>query len=162
MERCFLLKINEIGVIVSCYDIFVVIMVILVSYYGYYYKLKWFGIGVFILGIGCFLFVFLYIFVGWYELGFSVINFCFMDFFLLNLICRSLVWYYIFVFVFVEFFIGIGVIFVYILGIVFIDENVCCIMLGLFFGIMYVVVMFGFVVGFLFGGEFFRIYVDIK
>lgn len=161
LERCFFLKINEVGVIVSCYDIVVVIMVVFVSYYGYYYKLKWLGIGVFILGIGCFLFVFFYILVGRYELGFSCINVCFFDFNVIDVVCKSFVWFYIFVFVIVEFFIGVGVIFVYILGLLYIDENVWYLIFGLFFGIMYVVVILGFVIGFLLGGEFFDIYVDI-
>lgn len=162
LERRFSLKTNEIGVIVSCYDISAAIMAILVSYYGHHHKPKWLGIGAFILGIGCFLFALPHVLVGRYEPGSSATNLCSTDSLPSNLICRSSVWYHIFVFVLAEFFIGIGATPVYILGTAFIDENVRRTTSGLFLGIMYAVATFGPAVGFLLGGEFLRIYVDIK
>lgn len=162
LERRFSLKTNEVGVIVSCYDISAAIMAILVSYYGHHHKPKWLGIGAFILGIGCLLFALPHVLVGQYEPGSSATNLCSLDTLPTNLICRSSVWYHIFVFVVAEFFIGVGATPVYILGTAFIDENVRHTTSGMFLGIMYAVATFGPAVGFLLGGEFLKIYVDIQ
>ncbi|KAL9961463.1 hypothetical protein ACROYT_G030405 [Oculina patagonica] len=162
LERRFSLKTNEVGVIVSCYDISAAIMAILVSYYGHHHKPKWLGIGAFILGIGCFLFALPHVLVGRYEPGSSATNLCSVDSLPTNLICRSSVWYHIFVFVLAEFFIGVGATPVYILGTAFIDENVRHSTSGIFLGIMYAVATLGPAVGFLLGGAFLNIYVDIQ
>lgn len=162
LERRFSLKTNELGIVVSCYDIAAAIMAVLVSYYGHHHKPKWLGVGAFILGIGCFLFALPHILVGRYEPGSSATNLCSIDSLPTNLVCRSSVWYHIFVFVLAEFFIGVGATPVYILGTAYIDENVRHSTSGMFLGIMYAIATFGPAVGFLLGGEFLKIYVDIQ
>lgn len=162
LERRFSLKTNEVGLIVSCYDISAAIMAVVVSYYGHHHKPKWLGIGAFILGIGCLLFALPHLLVGRYEPGSSTTNLCSSDSFPTNLICKSAVWYHIFVFVLAEVFIGVGATPVYILGTAFIDENVRHSTSGIFLGIMYAVATFGPAIGFLLGGEFLNIYVDIQ
>ena len=146
----------------SCYDISAAIMAVVVSYYGHHHKPKWLGIGAFILGIGCFLFALPHVLVGRYEPGSSITNLCSSDSFPTNLVCKSAIWYHIFVFVLAEFFIGVGATPVYILGTAFIDENVRRSTSGIFLGIMYAVATFGPAIGFLLGGEFLNIYVDIQ
>lgn len=162
LERRFSLKTNEVGIIVSCYDISAAIMAVVVSYYGHHHKPKWLGIGAFILGIGCFLFALPHVLVGRYEPGSSITNLCSSDSFPANVVCKSAIWYHIFVFVLAEFLIGVGATPVYILGTAFIDENVRHSTSGMFLGIMYAVATFGPAIGFLLGGEFLNIYVDIQ
>lgn len=162
LERRFSLKTNEVGIIISCYDISAAIMAVLVSYYGHHHKPKWLGIGAFILGIGCFLFALPHVLVGRYEPGSSATNLCSEDALPTSSICRSSVWYHIFVFVLAEFFIGVGATPVYILGTAYIDENVRHSTSGMFLGIMYAVATLGPAIGFLLGGEFLKIYVDIN
>jgi len=162
LEKRFSLRTSEAGIIVSCYDISAAIMAIVVSYYGHHHKPKWLGIGAFILGIGCFLFALPHVLVGRYEPGSSATNLCSSDAFPTNLVCRSSVWYHIFVFVLAEFFIGVGATPVYILGTAFIDENTRHSTSGIFLGIMYAIATLGPALGFLLGGEFLKIYVDIQ
>lgn len=162
LEKRFSLRTNQVGVIVSCYDISAAIMAIVVSYYGHHHKPKWLGIGAFILGIGCFVFALPHLLVGKYEPGSSATNLCRSDAFPENLVCRSAVWYHIFFFVLAEFLIGIGATPVYILGTSFIDENVRRSTSGIFLGIMYAIATLGPAIGFLLGGQFLDIYVDIQ
>ena len=162
LEKRFSLRTNQVGVIVSCYDISAAIMAIVVSYYGHHHKPKWLGIGAFILGIGCFVFALPHLLVGKYEPGSSATNLCTSDAFPENLVCRSAVWYHIFFFVLAEFLIGIGATPVYILGTSFIDENVRRSTSGIFLGIMYAIATLGPAIGFLLGGQFLDIYVDIQ
>lgn len=161
LEKRFSLKTNEVGIIFSCYDISAAIMAIVVSYYGHHHKPKWLGIGAFILGIGCFLFALPHLLVGRYQPGSSASNLCTSDVFPASLVCRSSVWYHIFFFVLAEVLIGVGATPVYLLGTSFIDENVRHSTSGMFLGIMYAVATFGPAIGFLLGGEFLNIYVDI-
>jgi len=161
LEKRFSLKTNEVGIIVSCYDISAAIMAIVVSYYGHHHKPKWLGIGAFILGIGCFLFALPHLLVGRYQPGSSASNLCTSDVFPASLVCRSSVWYHIFFFVLAEVLIGVGATPVYLLGTSFIDENVRHSTSGMFLGIMYAVATFGPAIGYLLGGEFLKIYVDI-
>lgn len=162
LERRFSLKTNEVGAIVSCYDIAAAIMAVFVSYYGHHHKPKWLGIGAFILGIGCLLFALPHILVGRYEPGSSRTNVCSSDSNATDVVCKSSVWFHILAFVIAEFFIGVGATPVYILGPSYIDENVRHSTSGLFLGIMYAVATLGPAIGFLLGGEFLDIYVDIQ
>ena len=162
IERRFFLKTNEVGAIVSCYDISAAIMAIVVSYYGHHHKPKWLGIGAFILGIGCLVFALPHLLAGKYEPGSSGDNLCSDTVLPASVECRSSLWYHIFVFVIAEFLIGIGATPVYILGTAYIDENVRHSTSGIFLGIMYAVATLGPALGFLLGGEFLKMYVDLK
>ena len=162
LERRFSLKTNEVGAIVSCYDIAAAVMAVVVSYYGHHHKPKWLGMGAFILGIGCFLFALPHVLVGSYEPGSSGTNLCTPTADLTDSGCKSSIWYHILAFVIAEFFIGVGATPVYILGPSYIDENVRHSTSGLFLGIMYAVASLGPAIGFLLGGEFLNIYVDIN
>ncbi|XP_067030359.1 solute carrier organic anion transporter family member 4A1-like [Acropora muricata] len=162
LERRFSLKTNEVGAIVSCYDIAAAVMAVVVSYYGHHHKPKWLGMGAFILGIGCFLFALPHVLVGSYEPGSSGTNFCTPKADPTDSGCKSSIWYHILAFVIAEFFIGVGATPVYILGPSYIDENVRHSTSGLFLGIMYAVASLGPAIGFLLGGEFLNIYVDIN
>ncbi|EDO36636.1 predicted protein, partial [Nematostella vectensis] len=165
LEKRFYLKTSEVGAITACYDIAAALMAIVVSYYGHHHKPKWLGSGALILGIGCFLFALPHLLVGDYEPGTSVSDFCDRSpnpSALSSVKCQSSIWYHILVFVIAEFFIGFGATPVYILGTAFIDENVRHATSGLFLGIMYAVAAFGPAVGYLLGGQFLNIYVDIE
>lgn len=167
LEKRFSLKTSEVGAINACYDIAAATMAIVVSYYGHHHKPKWLGRGAVILGIGCLLFAVPHLLIGKYEPGTGSSNLCTSasptdSNSQSEVKCRSAVWYIVLVFVIAEFFIGVGATPVYILGTAYIDENVRRTTSGLFLGIMYAVATFGPAIGFLLGGEFLKIYVDLE
>ena len=163
LEKRFSLKTSEVGAVNACYDIASATMAVIVSYYGHHHKPKWLGGGAAILGIGCLLFALPQLLVGKYEPGSRASNLCTPSELLSSSgNCQSAVWWHILVFVIAEFFIGVGATPVYILGTAYIDENVRHTTSGLFLGIMYAIATFGPAIGYLLGGEFLKIFVDIE
>lgn len=169
IEKRFYLKSKEVGTVTACYDIAAACMAIIVSYYGHSHKPKWLGVGAAIFGIGCFCFALPHLLVGRYKVGMrETSDFCFQngtgansDLWNHKMSCKDAAWYNIFVFVIAEFFIGFGATPVYILGTAYIDENVRHATSGMYLGIMYAVATFGPAIGYLLGGQFLNIYVDV-
>ena len=170
IEKRFYLKSKEVGALTACYDIAAACMAIVVSYYGHSHKPKWLGIGAAVFGIGCFCFALPHLLVGRYDAGMrETSEFCFQnttgvnaDLWIHKISCKHAAWYNILVFVLAECFIGFGATPVYILGTAYIDENVRHSTSGMYLGVMYAVATFGPAIGYLLGGQFLNIYVDIK
>lgn len=72
-----------------------------------------------------------------------------------------IVWKYMLVFVGVKFFLGVGIIFLFIFGLVYIDENVNLKVVFMYFGVWFIVIFFGFGIGYVVGGFFFNVWVDL-
>lgn len=169
LEKRFFLKTSQVGAIASCYDIAAAVMAIFVSYYGHYHKPKWLGCGAVILSIGCFLFALPHVLVGKYIPSGNEKDLCVTsDINSTSTLapqpptCHSSVWYIIVTFVVAEFFIGVGATPVYILGPSYIDENVRHTTSGVFLGTMYAVATIGPALGYLLGGKFLEIFVDLE
>lgn len=167
LEKRFYLKTSQVGAITSCYDIAAALMAIVVSYYGHHHKPKWLGGGAVILSIGCFLFALPHLLVGDYFPGSNGDDLCNTNATtsttMTNTVkCQSSLWYIILTFIIAEFFIGVGATPVYVLGPAYIDENVRHTTSGMFLGIMYAVATIGPAIGYLLGGKFLQIFVDLK
>ncbi|XP_028515335.1 solute carrier organic anion transporter family member 4A1-like, partial [Exaiptasia diaphana] len=166
LEKRFFLKTSQVGAISSCYDIAAALMAIIVSYYGHYHKPKWLGWGAVILSIGCFLFALPHVLVGKYIPSGNEKDLCIAN--ATSTLspqpptCHSSSWYIIITFVIAEFFIGVGATPVYILGPSYIDENVKHTTSGVFLGTMYAIATIGPALGYLLGGKFLEIFVDLE
>lgn len=169
IEKRYFLKSSEVGGIFSCYDIGSTVATLLVSYAGHSHKPKWLGCGSIILGIGCLMFAFPHVTVGYYEpiVGQNK-HLCFDNQTSQNATtlnseeCRNSRWYHIFVFVIGQLLIGAGASPVYNLGCAYIDENVTRKNSGVYLGIFYAIATLGPGVGFLLGGYFLSIYIDLS
>ena len=169
IEKRFFLKSKEVGALTACYDVAAACMAIVVSYYGHSHKPRWLGFGAAILGIGCFCFALPHLLVGNYAVGMrETSDLCFQnttginaDLWIHKITCKSAAWYNIFVFVIAECLIGFGATPVYILGTAYIDENVPHTTSGMYLGIMYAIATTGPAIGYLLGGQFLTIYVDV-
>lgn len=166
LEKRFYLKTSQVGAITSCYDVAAALMAILVSYYGHHHKPKWLGWGAVILSIGCFLFALPHLLVGDYIPSGSENDVCIANATMSSRSnstgCQSSVWYIIVTFIIAELCIGIGATPVYILGPSYIDENVRHTTSGVFLGTMYSIATIGPALGYLAGGQFLKIFVDLK
>lgn len=71
-----------------------------------------------------------------------------------------IVWKYMFVFIGVKFLLGVGIMFLFIFGLVYIDENVNFKVVFMYFGVWFMVMFFGFGIGYVVGGLFLNVWVD--
>ena len=168
LEKRYYLRSSQVGSIFSCYDIGNTIATLLVSYVGHSHKSKWLGAASTILGLGCLVFALPQLIVGSYEPTISQSSdLCHFNETLRNATsssesCKGSQWYHMFVFVLGQLLIGAGASPVYNLGCAYLDENVTRKNSGLYLGIFYAVATLGPGVGFLLGGFFLSIYIDIN
>ena len=168
IEKRYYLRSSEVGSIFSCYDIGNTLVTLLVSYVGHSHKSKWLGSGSIVLGLGCLVFALPQLLVDDYEpriAGSS--DLCHLNETLRNSTsssenCRSSEWYHLMVFVLGQLLIGAGASPVYNLGSAHLDESVTRKNSGLYLGIYYAVATLGPGLGFLLGGLFLSVYIDIK
>lgn len=166
LEKRFYLKSFQVGGIITCYEVSAVLLTLMVSYYGHVHKAKWLGSGAIALGIGCLVFAM----PQWLSDKYVPIVAQASDLCLREMsrnitsteqVCKTSEWYYILVFVLGQLLIGAGASPVYSLCTAFIDENVSRKNSGICLAIFYTVSGLGPAFGFLFGGLFLTIYVDI-
>ncbi|XP_028405816.1 solute carrier organic anion transporter family member 4C1-like [Dendronephthya gigantea] len=167
IEKRYYLRSSQVGSIFSCYDIGNTLVTLLVSYVGHSHKSKWLGAGSVVLGLGCLLFSLPQLIVGDYEPTIAkTSDLCRYNETLRNAThsldnCRKSQWYHMFVFVLGQLLIGAGASPVYNLGSAYLDENVTRRNSGMYLGVFYAVATLGPGIGFLFGGYFLTIYIDI-
>jgi MFS family permease len=169
IEKRYYLRSSEVGSVFSCYDIGSTIVTLLVSYAGHSHKSKWLGSGALVLGLGCLVFALPQLLVGEYEpIIAQATDLCYSNETLrnttntLNTDCRGSKWYHMMVFVLGQLLIGAGASPVYNLGSAYLDENVTRKNSGIYLGIFYAVATLGPGLGFILGGYFLSIYIDIK
>ena len=167
IEKRYYLRSSQVGSIFSCYDIGNTIVTLIVSYVGHSHKSKWLGAGSVVLGIGCLVFALPQLLVGRYEPMIAEAgDLCHLNETLRNSTnssdnCRASEWFHMMVFVVGQLLIGAGASPVYNLGSAYLDENVTRRNSGVYLAIYYAVATLGPGIGFLLGGYFLSIYIDI-
>ena len=168
LERRFYLKSFQVGGIITCYEVSAVVLTLIVSYYGHVHKAKWLGSGAIALGIGCFVFAMPQWLSGKHTPNVARTSGLCLGEITLNTttpadqICKTTEWYYILIFVLGQLLIGAGASPVYTLCAAFIDENVSRKNSGICLAVFYTVSGLGPALGFVLGGYFLTIYVDIE
>lgn len=168
IEKRYFLRSSQVGSIFSCYDIGSTIATLVVSYVGNSHKPKWLGCGAVVLGFGCLVFALPQLIIGSYEPTLAQhSDLCHLNETLRNTTntietCRSSEWYHMLVFVFGQLLIGAGASPIYNLGCAYLDESVSRKNSGVYLGVYYAVATLGPGIGFLLGGFFLSIYIDIK
>ena len=168
IEKRYYLPSREVGSIYSCYDISSTVATLVVSYIGHSHKSKWLGAGAVVLGFGCLVFSLPQLIVGEYEPMIALsTDLCDSNQTLIDSEdslgnCRNSVWYNTMVFVLGQLMIGAGASPIYNLGSAYLDENVTRKNSGVYLGIYYAFATLGPGIGFLLGGYFLSIYIDIN
>ena len=174
LEKRFFLKSSQAGTVFSCFDIGNLILTFFVSYFGYQHKPKWLGTGALVFALGCFVFALPQFVADKYKpvvttstdvcLGNSTNlysnstpSFKGQD----SLSCRESKWYYLLLLVAGQLIIGAGSSPLFNLGPSYLEENVSHKNSGLAIGLYFSVAALGSGTGFILGGYFLAIYVDI-
>ena len=168
LEKRFYLRSFQVGVILTCYEVSAILLTLVVSYYGHVHKAKWLGSGAIALGIGCLLFAAPQWLSGTYSPIVAQTNGLCQEISYNNQttaadeLCKNSEWYYICIFVLGQLLIGAGASPIYNLCTAYIDENVSRKNSGIYLAVFYAVSATGPALGFLLGGYFLTIYVDIE
>lgn len=162
LEKRYELSSTETGLIASFYDIATVLCLIPVSYFGGLgCKPRYIGIGVFIMGVGSFIFALPQFVSGIYQPlddgdiicnGTTTVSSCDQNSGLSD---------YKYVFFLAQILLGIGASPLYTLGITYLDDNLSVRSSALYIGIYSALVVFGPAIGYLAGGAFLELYVDV-
>ncbi|KAJ8321940.1 hypothetical protein KUTeg_000411 [Tegillarca granosa] len=162
LEKRYELSSTETGLIASFYDIATVLCLIPVSYFGGLgCKPRYIGIGVFFMGVGSFIFALPQFVSGIYQPlddgdiicnGTTTVSSCDQNSGLSD---------YKYVFFLAQILLGIGASPLYTLGITYLDDNLSVRSSALYIGIYSALVVFGPAIGYLAGGAFLELYVDI-
>ncbi|XP_028405817.1 solute carrier organic anion transporter family member 4C1-like [Dendronephthya gigantea] len=168
LEKQFYLRSFQVGGILTCYEVSSVVLALIVSYYGHVHKAKWLGFGAIALGFGCLVFAM----PQWLSDRYSPTISQRSDLCQVNSTedagalteekCRSVEWYYIFIFILGQLLIGAGASPIYNLAISYVDENVSRKNSGMYLAILYAISAVGPALGFLLAGYFLTIWVDIE
>ena len=172
LEKRFYLRSFQVGGILTCYEVSSILLTLTVSYYGHVHKAKWLGFGAIALGIGCLLFATPQWLSGKYApiVGqtsdlcqeISANNQTSNQTASSHKMCKNSDWYYILIFVLGQLLIGAGASPIYNLCAAYLDENVSRKNSGIYLAVFYAVSATGPALGFLLGGYFLTIYVDIE
>lgn len=169
IERRYDLSSTESGTIASCYDIASVLCLIPISYFGGLgRKPRYLGIGVLVIGIGSFVFSLPHFLSGEYNYV-STRNVCSGT--SANgsnaLVCTAetsitRLSQYKYMFFFGQLLHGAGASPLYTLGVTYLDENLSVRTSPVYIGIFYTMAIIGPAFGYLLGGKFLDLYVDIN
>ena len=166
LERRFYLRSFQVGGIITCYEVSATVLALLVSYYGHLHKSKWLGVGATVLGLGCVVFALPHFLSGEYEpvVG-EISELCHHNASTKDAAddpCRHSAWYNIFIFVLGQLLIGAGASPIYNLCAAYLDENVSRKSSGVYLAVFFTAGTLGPGLGFILGGYFLTIYVDIE
>lgn len=169
IEKRFFLRSSQVGGVFACYDIGNTIFTIVVSYFCHSHKPRWLGVGSLVLGLGSLVFALPQLLAGSYEpVTAQMSDLCAANGSFPNATsgvedaCRSSRWFHLLVFVLGQLLIGAGASPIYNIGSAYLDENVTRKNSGVYLGIYYAVATLGPGIGFLLGGYFLSVYVDIS
>ena len=168
LEKRFYLRSFQVGGILTCYEVSAIVLTLIVSYYGHVHKAKWLGSGAIALGIGCLIFAMPQWLTGKYiPIVAQTSDLCLQKSSNNHTtpsdqICKTSEWFYIFIFVLGQLLIGVGASPIYNLCAAYIDENVSRTNSGIYLAVFYAVSGLGPGLGFVLGGYFLTIYVDIQ
>ena len=174
LEKRYFLRSSQVGGIYASYEVTGIIVALVISYFGHSHKPRWLGVSSLFLGFGCLTFALPQLLTGRYEpviaqdtdlcqshnLSASLNGSASAN--AVGEACKKSRWYHLMVFVIAELLIGAGAAPIYNLGLAYLDENVSRKNSGLYLGVFYAVSTLGPGLGFLLGGYFLSIYVDIS
>lgn len=170
IEKRFFLRSSQIGTIFAFYEVGCIIFTALVSYFGHNHKSKWLGLGSLVLGLGCLTFALPQLLADPYE---PVVtrssDLCAngtspnatLEGPRRGTVCKDLEWSNVFALVLGQLVIGAGASPIFNLGAKYVEENTSRRNSGVFLGIFYSFATCGTGVGFLIGGYFLAVYVDV-
>ncbi|XP_019622912.1 PREDICTED: solute carrier organic anion transporter family member 4A1-like [Branchiostoma belcheri] len=166
IEKRFQLSSRNAGIAAACYDIAYVALALFVTYHAGQgnSKPKWLAFGSFALGTGAMLFSVPHFASGPYVYGSGTTDTCDPGGNSTTTGCTtggSTLSYYLGVFILAQLFHGFGATPLYTVGTAYLDENVEEVNSGLYIGIFYAAATIGPAVGYLVGGQFLDIFVDI-
>ncbi|XP_041361759.1 solute carrier organic anion transporter family member 4A1-like [Gigantopelta aegis] len=165
LERRFEISSTESGIIASCYDIGFVLFAVPISYFGGHgIKPRYLSCGMFFLGLGSFLFALPHFTTGQYLPSSGLDNTCLPG---VNRTdqcganSESGLSQYKYVFYLSQILNGLGAAPLYTLGVTYLEENLPLRSTSFYVGIFYTFAIAGSAVGYLIGGQFLQLYVDI-
>ncbi|KAK3594365.1 hypothetical protein CHS0354_014072 [Potamilus streckersoni] len=169
IEKRYDLSSTESGTVASCYDIASALLLIPVSYFGGLgCKPRYLGIGVFVMGIGSFVFALPQFTTGLYEVNDSSLRLkCTSEVNGTSSECDTskathIVSDYKYVFFLGQLLHGAGAAPLYTLGVTYLDDNLPLRSSAFYVGIFYALAIVGPAIGYLAGGAFLDLYVDIN
>ncbi|CAH1251560.1 SLCO4C1 [Branchiostoma lanceolatum] len=167
IEKRFQLSSYNAGIMAACYDIAYVLLALVVTYHAGQgnSKPKWLALGTFALGTGAMLFSVPHFASGPYVYGSGTSDTCDVT---RNTTSTSdcttegsTLPYFLGVFILAQLFHGLGATPLYTIGPAYLDENVDETNSGLYIGIFFAAATIGPAVGYLVGGQFLDLFVDI-
>ncbi|KAL5014579.1 hypothetical protein ScPMuIL_008849 [Solemya velum] len=161
IERRFQLPSSQVGIIISAYDISAAILGVIISYMGAgRRKSKWLAFGAAALAIGSFTMMTPHFSSGLYEWGQNVTYSCAGNSNSTSCNADSRLQSYLPVFIVGQLLHGVGGTILYTIGVTFIDDSVSSNNSPFYIGIMLTFASIGPALGYLFGGEMLKTYVD--
>ncbi|XP_055998205.1 solute carrier organic anion transporter family member 4A1-like isoform X2 [Ostrea edulis] len=162
IERRYDLTSTETGTIASCYDIASVLCLIPVSYFGGLgCKPRYLGIGVLIMGLGSIVFALPQFTSGVYSFTGDDVTYCDVGANVTACTHKDSLSNYKYVFFLGQLLHGAGAAPLYTLGVTYLDENLPVRSSSFYIGIYYAFAIVGPAIGYLAGGAFLNIYVDV-
>ena len=164
LERRYRLPSVASGSIGVIFDFAIAISVVFISYFGERgHKPRWLGSGLVLQGLGCWLFASPHVLFGRYEVGSinETIEICSAEPNMTDSDCLSSNYIAYVFFITAFFLIGIAAAPLFTIGTSFLDDIVRPRFVPLYLGVFYVTTIVGPVLGFVIGGVFLSIYVDI-
>ncbi|XP_048577987.1 solute carrier organic anion transporter family member 4A1 isoform X2 [Nematostella vectensis] len=176
IERRYQFKGTDLGVIAASNDASALVLVCFVSFFGGYgNKIRWLGYGAYLTAIGCLMFALPQFLIGPYYPGTFSANRSFTEQDLCyrtqnvtsadEVACISAYksdWYYLLVFVIAQLLMGAGTTPLFSLGPAYIDENVHPKSMPIYLSFWYAATILGPGLGFVVGGYFLSMFVDLK
>lgn len=163
IERRYDLTSTETGTIASCYDIASVLCLIPVSYFGGLgCKPRYLGIGVLVMGLGSIVFALPQFTSGLYTFTGDDVTYCDIGANATACTLKDSLSNYKYVFFLGQLLHGAGAAPLYTLGVTYLDENLPVRSSSMYIGIYYAFAIVGPAVGYLAGGAFLNIYVDVN
>ncbi|MBN3325234.1 SO4C1 protein, partial [Atractosteus spatula] len=168
IEKRYELSSTLTGVIASTYDIALAILCLFVSFYGARgHKPRWMAFSAFMMGLGAFVFSLPHYNCGLYRFGSKIKDTCPAP--VSNSSEKgcttselSPLYNYLYVFLLGQLLMGIGGTAIYTLGTAYIDDSVPSEKSSLYIGIAYGTAVLGPAIGYIIGGQFLNIYIDVN
>nr|XP_022311407.1 solute carrier organic anion transporter family member 4A1-like isoform X2 [Crassostrea virginica] len=163
IERRYDLTSTETGTIASCYDIASVLCLIPVSYFGGLgCKPRYLGIGILVMGLGSIVFALPQFTSGLYSFTGTDVTYCVAGSNATACTHKDSLSSYKYIFFLGQLLHGAGASPLYTLGVTYLDENLPVRSSSMYIGIYYAFAIVGPAIGYLAGGAFLNIYVDVN
>ena len=164
LERRYRLSSVASGSIGVLFDVAVMTSAILVSYFGERgHKPRWLGFSLVLQGIACWIFASPHVLFGRYTAGSitETVEICTLESNMTDIDCSSSNYFAYAIFITAYFLLGIAAAPLFTIGTTFLDDIVRPKFVPLYLAVFYITTVLGPVIGFILGGGFLSIYVDV-